>query len=238
VTKAPVRQRLAIPTYFPPGPLWAALDAAGPVGIAIVNPDSGPGEARSPAYATQIKESRSCGIRVIGYVDTDYAARPLADVYCDIARYITWYGVDGIFLDQVSANRASLPYYAAASAAIKAGDATALTVLNPGAAAPESFMTAADIVVTFEDTYDAYTKGYRAPRWMRRYPPERFWHLIHGVPTEKALRRTLSLSKRRRAGWLYATPATLPNPWSTLPPDSYWAEELATVSASAERDFP
>ncbi|HEY7908122.1 MAG TPA: spherulation-specific family 4 protein, partial [Thermomicrobiales bacterium] len=210
----------------------------GPVGMTIVNPDSGPGEARSPAYAVQVEKSQSCGIRVIGYVDTDYAARPISDVCRDIARYATWYSIDGIFLDQVSVRRAHLPYYTEVSAIIKAGDTKALTVLNPGAAATESFMAVADIVVTFEETYDAYTKGYHAPRWMRRYPPERFWHLVHGVPTEKALRRTLSLSKRRRAGWLYATPATLPNPWSTLPPDSYWAEELATVSASAERDFP
>ena len=105
-------------------------------------------------------------------------------------------------------------------------------MLNPGANIPESFMAIADIVVTFEDTLTAYTHGYHAARWMRRYPPERFWHLIHAVPTAQALRRTLSLSKRRRAGWLYATPATLPNPWSTLPPDADWAEELAATGAS------
>jgi hypothetical protein len=230
VTKAPLRQRLAIPAYFAPGPLWTQLDAAaGPVGMAIVNPDSGPGSACSPAYAAQISRSRAQGIAVIGYVDTEYAARPLADVRRDIDRYLAWYGVDGIFLDQVGATRTCLPYYAAASAAIKAGDAAALAVLNPGATVPESFMAVAEIIVTFEDTYDAYTRGYRAARWMRRYPPERFWHLIHGVPTAEALRRTLSLSRRRRAGWLYATPATLPNPWSTLPPGAYWDEELAAI---------
>ncbi|MGI8857774.1 MAG: spherulation-specific family 4 protein [Thermomicrobiales bacterium] len=236
MTKAVVRQRLMIPAYFTPGPLWAALDAAaGSVGIAIVNPHSGPGNAPSSAYAAQITESRATGIAVIDYVDTDYASRPLSDVRCDIEYYTAWYGVDGIFLDQVSADRASLPYYAEASAAIKAGDATALTVLNPGAAIPESFMDVADIVVTFENTYDAYTNNYRAPRWMRRYPPERFCHLVHAVPTEEALRRTLSLSKRRRAGWCYATPATLPNPWSTLPPDPYWAEELTMIGPSCSR---
>lgn len=197
--------------------------------MTIVNPDSGPSNAPSSKYAAQIKASQLCGIRVIGYVDTTYAARPIADVRCDIERYTTWYGVDGIFLDQVGATRTFLPYYAEGSAIIKAGDTDAMTVLNPGATVPESFMAIADIIVIFEDTYDAYTKVYRAPRWMHRYPPERFWHLVHGVPNEKALRRTLSLSKRRRAGWLYATPATLPNPWSTLPPDSYWAEELAAI---------
>jgi hypothetical protein len=231
VTKEPIRQRLAIPAYFPPGPLWATLDAAGAVGVAIVNPNSGPGSAPSPAYAAQIKQSQGKGMTVIGYVDTDYSVRPLSDVRCDIERYVTWYGVDGIFLDQVGVGRRLLPYYSEISAAIKAGDANALVVLNPGAAPPQSLMAVADIVVTFEDTYDAYTKGYHAPRWMRRYSAERFWHLVHGVPTEKALRRTLSLSRRRRAGWLYATPATLPNPWSTLPPTPYWAEELAAIGA-------
>jgi hypothetical protein len=232
VTKESVRQRLAIPAYFPPGPLWAALDAvAGPVGIAIVNPNSGPGETHSPAYAAQIKASRTAGIRVIGYVDTDYAARPIAAVRRDIEQYAAWYNLDGIFLDQVGVRRTHLAYYAEVCAAIKAGDARALTVLNPGANVPESFMAVADIVVTFEDTFDAYTRGYRASRWMRRYPPERFWHLIHAVPTAPALRRTLSLSTRRRAGWLYATPATLPNPWSTLPPDPDWTEQLAATNA-------
>lgn len=230
MTTGPIQQRLAIPAYFPPGPLWTTLDAAaGSVGMAIVNPDSGPGNAPSSAYATQIKASQSQGIHIIGYVDTDYAARPLVDVRRDIERYVTWYGTDGIFLDQVSVSRTRLPYYAEIAAEIKAGDTKALTVLNPGAAVPESFMAVADIVVTFEDTYDAYTKRRYTPRWMRRYPPDRFWHLIHAVPTEKALRRILSLSTRRRAGWLYATPATLPNPWSTLPPDAYWAEELAAI---------
>jgi hypothetical protein len=231
VTKESVRQRLAVPAYFPPGPLWAALDAAaGPVGIAIVNPDSGPGSTRSPHYAARITESQRKGTAIIGYVDTDYATRPMADVRRDIDRYVAWYGVDGIFLDQVSAARVCLPYYAAISTAIKADEATALVALNPGAAIPEPFMTVADIIVTFEETYDAYISGYHAARWMRRYPPERFCHLIHSVPTEKALRRAITLSKRRRAGWLYVTPATLPNPWSTLPPEPYWAEERAAIS--------
>jgi hypothetical protein len=232
VTKEPIRQRLAIPAYFPPGPLWTQMDAAGSVGIAIVNPESGPGNAPSSAYAAQIKQSQAHGIRIVGYVDTDYAARPLAVVRRDIERYITWYGVDGIFLDQVGISRARVPYYAEITAEIKDGDTKALTVLNPGASVPESFMAVADIVVTFEDTYEAYTKRQYTPRWMRRYPPERFWHLIHAVPTEKALHRTLSLSARRRAGWLYATPATLPNPWSTLPAGTYWAEELTATCAN------
>lgn len=233
MTAEPPRQRLAIPAYFPPGPLWAQLgDAAGAVGLAIVNPASGPGRARSPAYAACIAASREKGVRVVGYVDTDYAARPPEAVRRDIARYGAWYGVDGIFLDQVGADPADLPYYAALSAAIRAGGARPLVVLNPGVAVPPPLMAAADIIVTFEDSYAVYTGAYRAPRWMRDYPAERICHLVHGVPTVTALRRVLALSRRRRAGWLYATPATLPNPWADLPPGPYWAEEVAAIGAT------
>jgi hypothetical protein len=229
VSGAPLRQRLAVPAYFAPGPHWAELDAVGPVGLAIVNPASGPGSAASPAYAAQIEQSRARGITIIGYVDTDYAHRPMDDVRRDIDAYARWYGVDGIFLDQVSADGARQRYYAALSAAIKARDAEARVVLNPGTLLPEAFMSVADIVVTCEETYDAYIKRYKTERWMRRYAPERFCHLIHGAPTTKAMQRAIRLSKKRRAGWVYVTPATLPNPWSTLPPVPYWSEELVAI---------
>lgn len=213
-----------------PGPLWAQLDAAaGPVGIAIVNPHNGPGGDLLAAYVAQIRRSRARGIAVLGYVDSDYARRPTGDVRRDIAAYAARCDLDGIFLDQVSVSRSDGPYYAEIAAAIKAEPAAAMAVLNPGLPPPEAFMAFADIVVTFENTYDAYRTAYTAARWMRRYPPERFWHLIHSTPTIKAMRRAITLSKRRRARWLYVTSGTLPNPWSTLPTDPYWSDELAAI---------
>ncbi len=166
---------------------------------------------------------------MIGYVDTGYAARPMGDVCGDIAAYAAESPLDGIFLDQVSIAPSDQRYYAAAAGAIKAQSTGTLIVLNPGTPPPESSMTFADIVVTFENTDDASISTYAAARWMRRYPPERFWHLIYGAPTTKAMRRAMTLSKRRRAGWVYVTPDTLPNPWSTLPADPYWAEERAAL---------
>ena len=39
---------------------------------------------------------------MLGYVATTFGARPAADVEADAARYRDWYGVDGIFLDEVA----------------------------------------------------------------------------------------------------------------------------------------
>ncbi len=232
-------RRLAIPAYFAPGPFWAQLDAAaGPVGIAIVNPHNGPGGDLLATYIAQLRRSRARGIAVLGYVDTDYARRPAGDVRRDIAAYADRCNLDGIFLDQVSINRADEPYYADISAAIKAHSAEALTVLNPGMPPPEAFMAFADIVVTFENTYDAYRTAYATARWMRRYPPERFWHLIYGAPTIKTMRRAITLNKRRRARWLYVTPDRLPNPWSALPADPYWSDELAALGGGTSPPRP
>lgn len=227
-------QRLAIPAYFTPGPRWTRLNAAAnAVGIAVVNPQNGPGGDALAAYVASIRQSRARGIAVIGYVDTGYAARPMDGVCRDIAAYAAGCHLDGIFLDQVSARSTDLAYYAAISAVIRAQSAGALTALNPGAPPPEAVMAFADIVVTFENTYDAYISAYAAARWMRRYPPERFWHLIYGAPTAQAMRRAMALSTRRRAGWVYVTPDTLPNPWSTLPADPYWSEEQAAIRSEA-----
>lgn len=136
-----------------PGPLWAQLGAAaGPVGIAIVNPHNGPGGDLLAAYVAQIRRSRARGIAVLGYVDTDYARRPAGDVRRDIVAYATRCDLDGIFLDQVSVSRSDGPYYAEIAAAIKAEPAAAMAVLNPGLPPPEAFMAFADIVVTFENT--------------------------------------------------------------------------------------
>ena len=65
--------RLAVPAYFYPGQYWTQLgDAAPTVGLAVANPNSGPGSALNTDYATAISNARHAGVKVIGYVDTGY----------------------------------------------------------------------------------------------------------------------------------------------------------------------
>jgi hypothetical protein len=223
-------QRIAVPSYFYPGSLWTQLNAASPtVGLAIINPNSGPGDAPNPDYVAQVIRAKAARITVIGYVHTSYGDRAASVVQAEIDKYYAWYGVDGIFLDEVSTDCARLSYYSAFHANIKARGGAARVVLNPGTQTSECYMSVADIVLTFENTYTVYTTRYSAPAWVQKYPAERFWHLVHDTATTTQMQRAVTLSKQRRVGWVYVTPDKLPNPWDTLPAKAYWNAELAAV---------
>src|SRR5881397_424964 len=82
-----------VPLYsYPTEPTWPTLAALKerrkrlPV-WAIVDPANGVGAAVDPNYTAGIQLLRASCIRVLGYVDTAYAARPQADVQAEIA---TW----------------------------------------------------------------------------------------------------------------------------------------------------
>ncbi len=226
-------QRIAIPSYFTPAQLWEQMRAGAPnVGLAIVNPDSGPASAINHRYLEQVRQCQAAGLRVLGYVYTRYAdgSRTQAAVQDAIDRYFDWYAVDGIVFDEVSPDRAKQPYYAALNSYVKTKASSAITVINPGTRTHESYMAAADIVVTFEGAYAAYLSRYSAPGWIKRYAPSRFWHLIHSTSRILDMRNAVRLSKERRAGWVYVTSDRMPKPWDTLPKSEYWDAELRAVA--------
>jgi len=231
-TSAAAAQRVAIPSYFYPGTFWTQLESAIPtVGLAIINPASGPGPAIDPAYVAQVNHTKSVGganVVVIAYVDTAYAARPLADVEADIDTYYGWYAIDGIFLDEVNSSCADEPYYATLDAYVKAKGGAGVTVLNPGIPVPECLASAGDILLTFEGSYAMY-QSYLPMGWEQNYDPSRFWHLIYATSTVDEMATAVALSKSHGVGWVYVTQDTLPNPWDTLPSDPYWSAELARV---------
>ncbi len=221
-------QRLAIPSYFYPGPLWTQMEDAAPqVGLAIINPDSGPGAASDPAYAAQVTSAQGAGIAVLGYVHTSYGARASAAVEAEIDSYYAWYPVDGIFLDEAATDCGTEPYYASLTAYVKSKGGAGTVALNPGTTTSECYMSAGDIIVTFESAYSDYL-SWSPAGWESGYPADRFWHLIHGT-SESHMPNAVILSQSRGVGWVYVTPDSLPNPWDTLPSGSYWTNELAYV---------
>lgn len=224
-------QRMAIPSYFGPGALWTKLGAAAPrAGLAVINPNSGPGDAVRADYVAQVEAARARGVTVLGYVHTSYGKRPLAEVQSEIERFNHWYRVNGIFFDEVTDDDANLSYYIHCRAAAGTGHPKVVVVINPGAPVTEGYMAAADIVLTFESDYKTYLKRAADPAWVARYPAKRFWHLVYAAPDAAAMRRAVLLSKKRNAGWVYVTPDDLPNPWDTLPEGPYWSDELAALS--------
>jgi hypothetical protein len=228
-------QRLAVPSYFYPGPRWTKLEGGAPtVELAIINPDSGPAAAANPDYVAQTAQSQAAGLTVLGYVYTDYGARPAADVKAEVDAYYGWYGVDGIFFDEAfNSDCTKRTYYREIYNHVKAKTGKRVVVINPGARTQECYALIADdlIIVNFESEYAAYP-AWQLPdtAWERHYPPTRFWHLVH-TTAEADMPNAIRLSKQRNAGYVYVTPDVMDNPWNELPPDPYWSALLARAGA-------
>jgi hypothetical protein len=62
---------------------------------------------------------------------------------------------------------------------------------------------------------------------MQKYDASKFAHIVYGVGGAE-WQQTMQLSRSRRAGWLFLTNDTLPNPYDTLP--GYWPAEAAALS--------
>ncbi|MFN8514154.1 MAG: spherulation-specific family 4 protein [Chloroflexia bacterium] len=196
--------RIAIPSYFYPSSestsAWDRLNASAPaVGVAIINPNSGPGTEINQDYVDQVARTRQAHVLVLGYVSTQYGQRDSGTVGDEIAAYYSWYQVDGIFLDEASTDCANLAYYQALYDAIKEHGPAMKVAINPGTATNECYMGVADIVLTFEDTYANYVANYSAPAWTSNYAAGRFWHLIHTTGTIPEMQQAMALSKVRRA---------------------------------------
>ncbi|TDQ61036.1 spherulation-specific family 4 protein [Actinomycetospora succinea] len=198
---------VGVPAYFHPrreAADWARLRALGDrLGIVVVNPDTGPG-AGDAAYRTAVRDLPGL---VAGYVDTDYARRPLADVLADVAAYCRLHGIEAVFADQVTSSAEHLPYYARLAAAVDAA-----LILNPGVRPDPGYLRLAAVVVTFEGPWSAHA-ALDTPD-----PPglAATWHLVHGVPDGEE-ERTLARATALGATHAYATGAALPNPWGALP---------------------
>ncbi|MFG2983714.1 spherulation-specific family 4 protein [Streptomyces sp. NPDC048258] len=252
---------IGVPAY-----VWANdemltdLTATGPAASVVVlnpgngdSPFDGPWRARADALrrGTTATGERT---KVLGYVHTDHGNRAAAAVKASVDNYLKTpdgrLHVDGVFFDVVSRDcgpgDTTRDHYAElrrhVEDTMRAVDTAAspLVVNNPGTAIADCYLEpgrrTADVFVTYEDTYAAYTgggwlggnvfdplTGYRAGTELDPSGTA-FWHLVHDVPDAGAMRTTLRTAFDRGAGYAYATSAAMPNPWNTGPAWKYGAQ--------------
>jgi hypothetical protein len=147
------------------------------------------------------------------------------------------YGLDGVFLDQVTSgcgsDDANVDTYHAIADRLRETQPDAFVALNPGTNPQECYAEVADAMVIFENTYQAYQQ-WTPPDWVYRYSRRLFWHLVHAAPTTVQMRDAVALSRQRHAGFVYVTDDTITasgSPWDTLPAEDYWLDELRQVRA-------
>ncbi|MBV2356277.1 spherulation-specific family 4 protein [Streptomyces sp. J2-1] len=211
---------LLVPLYVhpaeDPGAWHRLIAAAGRTFGVVLNPANGPGTAPDPAFAAAAAALREAGARLLGYVDTDYGVRERADVVADLRRHREWYGTDGCFLDRVTAGPDGVPgcrRLAREARAIGAGP----VVINPGVHPAPGYVRLADLTVTFEGHWSTYVSAFTRPEWASRHPPDRFCHLVYGVPAPLV---PLAVRTAHERGAAVCGPVTgePPNPWSRLTP--------------------
>jgi hypothetical protein len=204
-----------VPAYLHPQEIERLAQRSTLPQLLVINPASGPGSEPRPDYRRAIGAARAGGARVLGYVATGWASRPLAAVEADIDRYREWYGLDDVFLDEAAASEEAIGYYAALRS--RAG----FVVLNPGVVPARDYFDVADVVVTFEGPFAAYGARERDP------VPERSAHLVYATSREQAL----GALERREPRYAYFTSGGLPHPWGTVP--AYLAPELTALGGCA-----
>jgi hypothetical protein len=227
---------IVVPAYFYPsagspwGPMTAAADEV-PI-TAIMNPGNGPGSFKDNNYVNAVNAFRDAGGRVLGYVHTSYGARSLAQVLADVDKYDAWYGIDGIFVDEMANTGPAqkLEYYKDIYEHAKAIDPQWEVMGNPGTHTIQQYVTwpTADRFMVFEGhgvNYPAYVPS----DWNVQYDSSKFVHLVHTEPSAQNMENYLQLAVQRNAGGIYVTDDVMNNPWDTLP--SYWQAEVAAVAA-------
>jgi len=244
ISVAAVCENIAVPAYFypsQPSSQWntAFGDAPLPAGrqrILIMNPGNGPGKSLNQDYVSASNAVHAAGTAflVYGYVYTNYGKRSLRTVEGDIDKYYSWYGVDGIFVDE-TASSASLAssYYQPLANYITAKKSGTGVMLNPGVYPDPSYLNISVpsnsqlIVNVFESSYTAYQTA-TVPSWAFGYSATHFSHLVYSASAAQ-MGNAISLSAQRNVGWVYVTDLGVSNPWKALP--SYWSSLISQVES-------
>ena len=244
----PVCLSVVIPSYIYPsagGSAWNTFIAS-PVRstkaerIMIVNPNSGPGTDANTEYRNIVAAAQRSGNKVYGYVSTQYGKVDAQTVQEEVGKYIKWYGVDGIFVDEVSADAAQVArYYQPVVTFITSSIDGGGVILNAGTYPDERYAKIKVLqqsklqIVVFEHDYASFTAAsFEVPAWIRNYPSSMFINIVYGTPTDDVA-EVLQLSAKRGASSVYVTDQTMPNRYAALP--SYWAELNRAVQAGCVR---
>jgi hypothetical protein len=207
--------RTAIPMYTHPVAdpgAWIALPAMAPtLSFVVVNVHDGAGAGPDPDYLAIVPSLLDAGVPLVGYVATDWGRRAIIDVVDELDRWRDWYGVGGIFFDEVALDPGSLGYYGliARAARRRVGQ----VVLNPGQATPPGLAALADLTCTYEGPADAY-RG-------RTVPPGRIdggpgtAHLVYGASPAQRF-DVIAAADEAAVDSLWVTDREGANPWAGL----------------------
>jgi hypothetical protein len=232
------RTGLGVPAFAHPlvAPAeWAEPARPGtPVHWAAFDVSAGPGARPDPLYGealARIREARvhENGVPLLGLLDAVHGTRRFGDLVLDASRYREWYRVDGFYLHRAPTGRDELPECRRLVATLRALlDGGGTVVLAPGTHPYPAYAEPADQLVTFVGPWARY-RWSEAPPWTAQLPPNRFAHLVHGVPRPH-LDTALRIARWQGAATVFLTDRDDrygADPWAGLP--RYWHQLVRKV---------
>lgn len=198
--------------------------------VAIINPNSGPNNAPpNTDYQQGIKDLHRAGIKIIGYVPSNYAKRDIQLVKSDIDLYLKHFKIDGIFIDEAASSTEKAKYYQQLYQYIKSKSKVYNVIINPGVNIDETYLNyqVADTIVTFENFQSNWNNYYPIVS-KKKYPSQKFAALVHTTANQKLMKSTLDRAIKHNFGYVYITDDSTntpnKNPWDTLP--KYWQAKV------------
>jgi Spherulation-specific family 4 len=200
--------KLLVPAYFYPedqGWLeWERLfDSPGrEMLLAILNPNSGPGEQPDPNYDKVVTRASAAGLALIGYVDADHGNRPVSKIKEDIDRYSRFYpSIQGIFLDGQATSPAEVAHCAEVCEYARKNPNFRLIIANPGTVRAREYFsrTALDAACLFDDPWRE--SSLALPPWTDKYA-DRIAMVVHDVRTAAHMRGLVQKAARKKMGLL------------------------------------
>ena len=217
-----------VPLYPYLGPMWQDLLQAKqahpsvPV-IAAINPSNGPGSYQDPNILQGVSALQAAGITVIGYVPTEYAARSLSSVESEVSAYSSFYGVSGIFFDQMSNIPGYEWYYSTLTNYVHSAGMS-LSVGNPGTNVPSSFVGTVDLIVIYENaglpSISSIVSGTDG------YSRQNFAITSYDVGY---VSDSYISSASNYVSYMYITDGQYPDPYTALP--SYFSSLMSDIAA-------
>lgn len=217
-----------LPLYQHPAVDPAAWAVAGSGGRGVTVAVDG--SFRDPAFVAALRELRAGGVTVLGRVDAGFAARPVADLFDEVAGW-AGYPVDGVLLDQAPTSPFSLgPVAMAIRLAHRSG--LPRVVLNPGLPPDPRYRGLGAAVCAFHGSWWEYQ------RWDADGARPGDGHLVHSVPPEE-FDAAWELLRQRGAGFGLVTDRTPPEPYAGLPSwlsEPAWHGDAADTAGTSTRN--
>ncbi|MFJ1596726.1 spherulation-specific family 4 protein [Streptomyces sp. NPDC088261] len=237
---------------------WAGLTRPGtPLHWAVLNVADGPGSRPDPHCLEAAGRLRNAGVRVLGHLDLAYGERSFGEIVAEAHDYTDWYRVGGFYLDRCPTTASDLTDVRLMTATLEVvlesgpgglgdggsgggsggesgggpggGSGGGHIVLAHGTHPHPGYAEIAGQLVTFSGPWDRY-RWSQAAEWTADHPPERFVHLVHGVPRTH-LDEAMRVARWQGAGTIFFTDrgdGTGGNdPFAALP--GYWDEIVSRV---------